>query len=64
MSTHANSRFSKYKINGQRGHEIAKLCKSEAVVIDSIDMREILRFQFYIDMFTLRYHKQTFAASA
>ena len=54
MSTHADSPVSKLYINGQSVKEIANMSKSEAVVNESIELRELLRFLFYLDILNKR----------
>ena len=50
MSTHANSLSSKKWINDQSVKKITNMSKSEAVVIESIEVREMLSFLFYLDI--------------
>ena len=50
MSTHTKSFVSKEYFNGQNVKEIANRSKSAAVVIESIELRELVRFLFYLDI--------------
>ena len=50
MSTHAQSPASKYLINGQSVKEQASMSNSEVVEIKSKEVREILRFLYYLDI--------------
>ena len=49
-STHTESLVTKQWINGDSVKEIANMSRSEAVVIESLEVQELLRFLFYLDI--------------